>query len=213
MSIAPNYSFAVRTAAALPKAFIEVEDSSRLGGEIWVAGKDPTAVLPRTKGIRIQPAPRGGAADLRQQALRHHLLLEIRRWRVARAGAPDDEQAHKRGPLLARRRCGENRMGRPPRGCSSRPGRRAKANRLHHLLTIWRGVPKRVAMTSLDKPCAGKRMILARMTSRYGDVYFRARVSSFSCSSDVSTMRNGLNRDKTILTWGPVLECVQRHVP
>jgi hypothetical protein len=40
----------------------------------------------------------------------------------------------------------------PPRGCSSRPGRRAKANRLRHLLTICRGVSKRVAMTSLDNP-------------------------------------------------------------
>ena len=62
---------------SLPPAFIEVQDACRLGCEIWVAGKDPTAVLPRTKGIRIQPAPQGGAADLRNQALRHYFLLEI----------------------------------------------------------------------------------------------------------------------------------------
>jgi hypothetical protein len=49
----------------------------RLGREIWVAGKDPTAVLPRTKGIRIQPAPRGSVANLSHQVSRHHLLLEI----------------------------------------------------------------------------------------------------------------------------------------
>ena len=61
----------------LPQAFLEVQDASRLGCEIWVAGKDPTAVLPRTKSIRIQPAPQGGAADLSPQALRHHFLLEI----------------------------------------------------------------------------------------------------------------------------------------
>jgi hypothetical protein len=42
---------------SLPQAFLEVQDASRLGGEIWVAGKDPTAVLPRTEGICIQPAP------------------------------------------------------------------------------------------------------------------------------------------------------------
>jgi len=30
--------------------------------------------------------------------------------------------------------------GRPPRGCASRPGDRARANRLRHLLTIWGGV-------------------------------------------------------------------------
>ena len=62
---------------SLPPAFLEVQDASRLGGEIWVAGKDPTAVLPRTKGIRIQPAPQGSAADLSHQALRHHFLLDI----------------------------------------------------------------------------------------------------------------------------------------
>src|SRR5260370_18701828 len=62
---------------SFPPAFIEVQDASRLGREIWVAGKDPTAVLPRTKGIRIQPAPQGSAADLRNQALRHHFLLDI----------------------------------------------------------------------------------------------------------------------------------------
>ena len=121
-----------------------------------------------------------------------------RRWRVARGGVPDDEEAHRRGPLLERRRWGEKRAGRPPRGCSSRPGRRIKANRLRHLLTICRGVSKRVAMTSLDNPWAAKRMILARITSRYGDVYLRVRISSFSCSLDVSTMRNGLERDKAV---------------
>jgi hypothetical protein len=43
---------------SLPQAFIEVQDASRLGCEIWwVARKDPTAMLPRTKGIRIQPTP------------------------------------------------------------------------------------------------------------------------------------------------------------
>src|SRR5260370_12430021 len=62
---------------SLPQAFIEVQDASHLGREIWVTGKDPTAVLPRTKGIRIQPAPQGSATDLRNQALRHHLLLDI----------------------------------------------------------------------------------------------------------------------------------------
>jgi hypothetical protein len=101
-------------------------------------------------------------------------------------GVRDDEEAHRRRPFLERRRWGEKRAGRPPRGCSSRPGRRIKANRLRHLLTIRRGVSKRVAMTSLDNPWAAKRMILARITSRYGDVYFRARIFSFSCSTDVS---------------------------
>lgn len=185
---------------SLPQAVIEVQDASRFDCEIWVAGKDPTAMLPRPKGIGIQPGPQGSAADLSHQALRHYLLLDIgdgesREWESQTMRKLTGE-----GLYLNDDAGGENRAGRPPRGCSSRPGRRAKANRLRHLLTICRGVSKRVAMTSLDNPCAAKRTILARMTSLYGDVYFRARVCSFSCSMDVSTMRNGLERDKAVLS-------------
>src|SRR5262249_62359291 len=97
--------------------------------------------------------------------------------------APGDGEAHRRELLLARRRWGEKRAGRPPRGCSSRPGRRARANRLRHLLTIWRGVSKRAAMMSLDRPWAARSTILALITSRYGDVYFRALASSSFCSA------------------------------
>src|SRR5258708_36253600 len=38
---------------------------------------NPTAVLPRTKSICIQPTPQGSAADLSHQALRHRLPLDI----------------------------------------------------------------------------------------------------------------------------------------
>ena len=62
---------------SLPQAFLEVQDASRLGCEIWIAGKDPTAMLPRPKGVGIQPAPQGSAADLSHQALGHYLLLDI----------------------------------------------------------------------------------------------------------------------------------------
>src|SRR5271157_4788614 len=73
---------------------------------------------------------------------------------------------------------------------------RANANRLRHLLTICRGVSKRVAMLSLGRPCAARSTILARMTSRYGDVYFRVRASSSSRSWGVRTIRKGLERGK-----------------
>src|SRR4029077_17446174 len=104
---------------------------------------------------------------------------------VVITAVPGDEEVHRRGLLLARRRWGEKRAGRPPRGCSSRPGRRASANRLRHLLTIWRGVSKRAAIISLGMPCAARSTILALTTSRYGDVYFRALASSSLCSSRV----------------------------
>src|ERR1700674_5124609 len=60
---------------------------------------------------------------------------------------------------------------------------RARENRLRHLLTIWRGVSRREAMTSLDNPSSARRMILARITSQYGDVYFLAIDSSVCRSS------------------------------
>src|SRR5207344_3022644 len=86
-----------------------------------------------------------------------------------------------------RRDWGEKRALRPPRGSSSRPGKRAKQNRLRHLLTIWRGVSSRAAITSLDSPSAARRTILARMTSQYDDVYFRAKDSRAWRSSAVRT--------------------------
>ena len=78
------------------------------------------------------------------------------------------------------------------RGCDSRPGRRPRTNRLRHLLTIWRGVSSRDAMTSLERPSPASRTILARMTSQYGDVYLRAIASRTRCSSLESLIAYGL---------------------
>jgi hypothetical protein len=36
---------------ALPDSGVEIEDAPGFGSEIRIAWKDPTAVLPRTKGI------------------------------------------------------------------------------------------------------------------------------------------------------------------
>jgi len=47
-------------------------------------------------------------------------------------------------------------------------------------------------MTSFPTPLAANRTIFARMTSRYGDVYLRARASKAARSSRVSVMRKGL---------------------
>src|SRR5215469_9159165 len=71
---------------------------------------------------------------------------------------------------------------------------RARENRFRHLLTIWRGVSRRDAMTSLDNPSSASKMILARITSQYGDVYFRAIDSSAWRSSLERFISNGLFR-------------------
>src|SRR5215471_5652316 len=69
---------------------------------------------------------------------------------------------------------------------------RARENRFRHLLTIWRGVSRREAITSLDNPSSARRMILARITSQYGDVYLRAIDSSVCRSSLERFISNGL---------------------
>ena len=63
---------------------------------------------------------------------------------------------------------------------------RSSKKRWRHLLTIWRGVSSRVAMTSLPSPSAASRTIFARITSRYGDVYLRARASNAARPSALS---------------------------
>src|SRR5260370_32538064 len=47
-------------------------------------------------------------------------------------------------------------------------------------------------MRSLGKPSSARRMILARITSQYGDVYFLATDSSDCLSSVERRMSNGL---------------------
>ena len=155
-----------------------------------------TPVLPRTKGIGTQPTPQRGAADLGNDALSHRFLANIRQGQERERQPEAMWKLTSQSYYLHDDAGGEKRAGRPPRGCSSRPGKRARANRLRHLLTIWRVVSKRAAMTSLDRPCAARSTILALITSRYGDVYFRALVSSSCCSPLVRTMWNGLGLGK-----------------
>ena len=161
---------------------IELQPTDHVGASRWL--------LPRTNGVGTEPTPESGAADLGDHAWSDHLLADI-----------GQGQARERQPEAMRQLTGEGftctttlreekRAGRPPRDCSSRRGRRASAYRLRHLLTIWRGVSRRAAMTSLERPWAAT--ILALMTSRYGDVYLHALVSSWFCSSLVRMMRNGL---------------------
>src|SRR5580704_16224515 len=58
--------------AALPKAIIKIEYTPSLCSEIWVTRKDPTAMSPRAKRIRAEPAPQGRPANLSDQPLSDH---------------------------------------------------------------------------------------------------------------------------------------------
>src|SRR6266699_1168209 len=47
-------------------------------------------------------------------------------------------------------------------------------------------------MASFDQPSAAKRMICARRTTKYGNVYFRTRLSNVSRSDGDRSIENGL---------------------
>jgi hypothetical protein len=64
--------------------------------------------------------------------------------------------------------------------------------RLRHWLTTSRRVSKRAAISSLSKPSAAIRIILARTTSKYGNVYLVARRFSSAASTGDNSIRNGL---------------------
>ena len=175
---------------SVPEPGIKIEDTSCFRSEIWIPGKDPTPMLPRTKGIGTQPTPEGRTADLGDDTLGHHLPPDIGKRQ------PRERQPEAMGKLTGEGfywhydAGGKRGRDAPPRRFV-KPGRRASGNRLRHLLTIWRGVSKRAPMTSLGRPCAAKSTILALITSRYGDVYFRTRASSSFFSTKVRKIRNG----------------------
>lgn len=120
----------------LPGSGVEIENASGFVSEVGIARKDPTSMLPRTNGVGTEPTPEGGTADLGDYALSDHLLADIGQ------GQPRERRSEAMRKLTGESfylhddAGGEKRAGRPPRGCSSRPGKRARANRLRHLLTI-----------------------------------------------------------------------------
>ena len=63
--------------SALPNALVEIEDRAGFVGKVGIAREDPASMLPRAKSIAAEPAPQGGAADLRDQALRNHVLADF----------------------------------------------------------------------------------------------------------------------------------------
>jgi hypothetical protein len=75
--IGRNHELIVLQCAALPLAGVQVEDAPRLGSEVWIARKHPTAVIPGTNGIFVQPAPQPTAADGGDQAALLNMLNQI----------------------------------------------------------------------------------------------------------------------------------------
>ena len=63
----------------IPGAAIQVENAAGLGGEVWVARKDPSAVIPRANGVLMEPAPDRAAGDGGDQAGLTDLASDVRR--------------------------------------------------------------------------------------------------------------------------------------
>ena len=60
-----------------PTALVKIEDATRLAGKLWIARKDPGAMMPGPQRVLAEPTPEGGATDLRDDAARHRLLAQF----------------------------------------------------------------------------------------------------------------------------------------
>lgn len=60
-----------------PGALVEIQNASRFAGELRISRKDPSTVLPRPDGIRVQPSPHRNVADGSHQSRLAHLPAEI----------------------------------------------------------------------------------------------------------------------------------------
>ena len=62
---------------SLPQALIEIEDGTGLFHKQWIARKDPASMSPRTDRVLTEPAPNGGATDVRHESLLDDLLAYV----------------------------------------------------------------------------------------------------------------------------------------
>jgi hypothetical protein len=62
---------------ALPMVLVEIQKSAGFLFEVWVARKDPAAVLPRTDGVLVKPAPYCGVAEGCGQTSVPHMRSEF----------------------------------------------------------------------------------------------------------------------------------------
>src|SRR5271165_1855693 len=81
------------------------------------------------------------------------------------------------------------------------PAVHSRKKRLRHLLTICRGVSSLAAMSSLASPAAAYSTIVARISSRYDDVYLRAVASRRARSAADNSMRYGHFLGMNVPPW------------
>src|SRR6188472_1448562 len=72
-----NHELILLQRAALPMASVQIQDAASLAGEVRIAWKDPTAVIPGPNGILVKPAPQRTTADRGDQAALLDMLNQI----------------------------------------------------------------------------------------------------------------------------------------
>ena len=90
-------------------------------------------------------------------------------------GRPKVAGSSQASALISTLISGGKARGRPGRARSSRPANRSLKKRFRHRLTTSRRVSSRAAISSLLIPWDAMKIILARCTSKYGNVYLAAR--------------------------------------
>jgi hypothetical protein len=75
--VSGDHIFIAAQGPVMPATLVEVQDPSGLLLELRIAGENPTAVLSGTDGVLVEPAPDGGATDLRHDATSYHLPGQV----------------------------------------------------------------------------------------------------------------------------------------
>jgi len=75
--ISGDHEFIVLQRPVMPPASVEIQHAPGLGREVRVTREDPTAVIPRAKGVFMQPTPQGAATDRSHQTALLDLLNQV----------------------------------------------------------------------------------------------------------------------------------------
>ena len=65
--------------SALPTASVQIEYATGLAGKLWIAWKNPAAVVPGPNGVLMKPAPDRAVGDCGDQARLENLSGDVRR--------------------------------------------------------------------------------------------------------------------------------------
>ncbi len=72
-----DHKFIFGERLSLPLTLVEIQNPTRFGGKVRVARENPTAMLPRTNRVFMQPAPQGGVAQLGDQATLANMMGQL----------------------------------------------------------------------------------------------------------------------------------------